>query len=837
VTTRRVVAALSERRFALLMWFVCALGAATIGIAAATLVARPVPIDRWVVVIAVATLATDTLSLDLRVGRHIESYTWAELNVVLGLVLLTPAQLVLTSLCVAVAYIVTRRAWIKVAFNTASYAIGVTLALLVAHAIAAPAWNHPTRSALALVAGAAAFSSWNSASVDAAIAFSQGLLLREVLRKGALLRLAVCIGNVAVALTIVALAHHNPLALLALPLCFAVAYVCYRSFLRTVQERTVWRQLEAISREINQLDEAAVAEVALRHAAMLLEADEVQLWLYPDGEPAALLSVYVAEAGGGVHVRKSLGVGALNHFEVRTCRALDERSSNGSVDTRVIVPLLGRRTQIGALLVRFDARVRLSDRERQLMRTYAHTISTNIENARLYAAMRDQAARNELAAMHDPLTGLPNRLLLEDRVESLLDDPDRRSFAMMLIDLDHFKDVNDGLGHVAGDALLCEVATRLQTAVRSHDIVCRLGGDEFAILAIDASASARLAERVLSVLTQTMEIHGVRLAVGASIGYACWPADASTFGELLQRADVALYQAKVTRGSFQRYRRDRDASSLDRLSLVAELRAALDDDQLEMHYQPQLELTTGRATGAEALVRWRHPLRGLLEPHHFIRAVESSSLVREFTCRVLDLAIAECARWQRDGASLTVAVNLSARNFDDERLANDIATVLDRHRLHPSRLVLEITETAILGDLDFVEQQIARLSAIGVSLSIDDFGTGSSSLTFLQRIKVNELKIDRSFVAGIVVNDNDAAITRATIRLAQSLGLRTVAEGVESHEVARELVALGCDAAQGYLWSPPVPAREARSLLTGRALLTVSELDLTAANQVPAAAV
>jgi diguanylate cyclase (GGDEF)-like protein len=439
--------------------------------------------------------------------------------------------------------------------------------------------------------------------------------------------------------------------------------------------------------------------------------------------------------------------------------------------------------------------------------------------------MVEHAARSEKAAMHDPLTGLPNRVLLEERVTALLETGDVCDFALMLMDLDHFKDVNDGLGHAFGDAVLCEIAARLRRSSRPQDVVCRLGGDEFAILVHDGSAAVTVAERLAALAAQPIEISGMRLSVGASIGFACHPEDGVTFEELLQHADVAMYQAKACRGSLRRYRSGRNtstsASTKEKLSLVAELRTALDDDQFELHYQPQIDLTTGKPVAAEALVRWRHPTRGLLQPHSFIGLIESSSLIRPFTCAVLDRAVAECAQWQRSGRPLSVSVNLSARNLDDERLADDVVAVLRRHRLPASCLVLEITETAILGDLDFVEEQMARLASIGVSLSIDDFGTGSSSLTFLQRVMVHELKIDRSFVAGIVRNENDAAITRATVKLAQSLGLRTVAEGVEHPLVAQELIDLECDSAQGYLWSRPVPAPAIRRVLGLEPQLTV----------------
>jgi EAL domain-containing protein (putative c-di-GMP-specific phosphodiesterase class I) len=346
-------------------------------------------------------------------------------------------------------------------------------------------------------------------------------------------------------------------------------------------------------------------------------------------------------------------------------------------------------------------------------------------------------------------------------------------------------------------------------------MVCRLGGDEFAVMIHDAGSATAVAERLLNILSLEIDVDQRRFAVGGSIGIACAPEDGSSFEELLQHADVAMYEAKTRRGSYRRYTASADhaAAKSDRLSLLAELRMALNEQQFELHFQPQLDLATGEPVGAEALVRWRHPTRGLLAPAAFIDVIETSSLVREFTNLVLDLAVEECARWQRAGRPLTVAVNLSARNVGDERLAADVADVLRRHDVDASVLVLEITETAILDDLDFVEEQMARLAALGVSLSIDDFGTGNSSLTFLQRVMVHELKIDRSFVAGIVRNENDAAITRATIRLAQSLGLRTVAEGVDDPQVEQQLIDLRCDCAQGFLWSEPVEPAEIRRIL------------------------
>jgi diguanylate cyclase (GGDEF)-like protein len=805
VLARRTTRAVASHRLVALVALVAAAGAIVLAASAGSAIAHPHPITPLLGVIAVATLLTDATCVDLRVGRQVESYTWAELILVLGLASLAPEQLVLTSLCIAVAYAATRRSPVKVVFNTASYAIGVALAAAIVHLIVDPSWEQPVLSGSALLLGAVAFSCWNGVSVDAAIAFSQDLPFRQVYRKGARLRIAFCAGNILTALVVLLLVAQNPALLLAIPPVLGVAYVVYRSYLRTIQERATWRHLETITQEINRLDETEIAEVALAGAVALFEADEAELALFPSSGGTPI--VYVRRAGESA-------ISLRTPSRRRSDKRQGENASSEPSATDVAIPLVAHGAQLGVLRVGFGGRVTLNDRERRVLRTYAHTIMTSLENARMYAEMREQAKRNEMAALHDPLTQLPNRVLLEERANEMLNgDVGQSGLAVMLIDLDHFKDVNDGLGHSAGDLVLCALAERLRRALRPEDTVARLGGDEFAILLADGAAAELAAERVLALLADPIEVSGVQVALGGSIGIATHPGDGATFEELLHHADIAMYQAKRHRGAFRRYRHGRDYSIVDRLSLVAELRTALDADQLELHFQPQFDLDSNEAVGAEALVRWRHPTRGLLLPAEFIGLVESSNLLRDFTRQVLDMAVAECAVWQRAGRPLTVAVNLSARDLDDERLTDDVLAALTRHGLSPKCLVLEITETAILGDLDFVEQQMARLANIGVALSIDDFGTGHSSLTFLQRVMVHELKIDRSFVAGIVSSENDAAITRATVRLAQSLGLRTVAEGVEDRAVLDALIDLRCDVAQGFFWSRPVPAAHVRRVL------------------------
>jgi diguanylate cyclase len=389
-----------------------------------------------------------------------------------------------------------------------------------------------------------------------------------------------------------------------------------------------------------------------------------------------------------------------------------------------------------------------------------------------------------------------------------------------LLDLDHFKEINDTLGHAAGDLLLRNVADRLATAVPPGATIARFGGDEFAVLLPEIThpgQATALAAELLSVLGQPVTFEGMRLSIEGSMGVACYPDDGTSVAELLQRADVAMYQAKDDPRRCMRYDAERDASSLDRMALVAELRAALEGDELTPYFQPQVDLATGEVIGYEALVRWQHPTRGLLTPGEFVAVADHSGLVRQFALHVLDRSIAECAVWHRYGVDTTVAVNLSARNLLDRQLPGDVDRVLARHGLRPEALVLEITETTMMSELEVVEDVLAELRSLGVELSVDDFGTGYSSLALLQRIAVNEVKIDRSFVRNMLTSPSDHTIVRATIDLAHGLGLRVVAEGVESGELRDALADLGCDLAQGFHLGRPVAAPEIRGVVAASA--------------------
>ena len=432
------------------------------------------------------------------------------------------------------------------------------------------------------------------------------------------------------------------------------------------------------------------------------------------------------------------------------------------------------------------------------------------------AAVRSSAAlalSREHEALHDPLTGLPNRvkLLLEcaSAVTGLAGT--ERRVALLMIDLDHFKEVNDTLGHNSGDALIREVGHRLRASVPADWLVARLGGDEFAVLVPVVSsvpALAREADRLLRELGEPYVLDSVRLSVGASIGIAVAPDDAADAAALVQRADVALYKAKESRGGVSLYDSRSDEHSVSKLSMLTELREGIDRGELELHYQPQCESETGLVSGFEALVRWRHPVRGLLYPDAFLLAAETTSIIDPLTLEVLRQGLVQLATWSRAGLDVVLSVNISARQLSDLDLVAAVQRLLQEHRVPSHRLVLEVTESAVMADASRTIGVLQALSRLGVGLSIDDFGTGYSSLAYLTRLGADELKIDRSFVVNMVDNPDDATVVKSIVELGHNLGMRVVAEGVETVATATRLAELGCDIIQGYLHHRPMPAAQ-----------------------------
>ncbi len=425
-------------------------------------------------------------------------------------------------------------------------------------------------------------------------------------------------------------------------------------------------------------------------------------------------------------------------------------------------------------------------------------------------------AHNKVQARTDELTGLGNRRHLYESMQRYLDAlPPGTQAAVMVIDLDRFKEVNDSLGHTIGDQLLVEVGNRLATVVRHEDDLIRLGGDEFAVaLRGTSEASAlRVADRVQQELQKAFVLDGVIVHIAASIGIALAPDFGTTVTALLQRADIAMYEAKSERLGCLVYQASADEDLRRRLETVNDLRAAIDGDQLILHYQPKADLRTGRIVAVEALVRWQHPERGLVLPDQFIPEAERAGLMRKLTSRVLGLAADQAAAWRREGYPLTIAVNVSASNLLDIELPAQVFTLLESRGLPPSAFVIEITESTLMLDRTRSLAVLHALRARGVRISVDDYGTGYSSLAYLRDLPVDELKLDRSFTMDLDTNVRSAAIVESTVRLAHSLGLPLVAEGIESAASWQRLAEFGCDFGQGYYLCRPVPPEEIEALL------------------------
>jgi diguanylate cyclase (GGDEF)-like protein len=445
-----------------------------------------------------------------------------------------------------------------------------------------------------------------------------------------------------------------------------------------------------------------------------------------------------------------------------------------------------------------------------------------------------QAAINSHLAYHDALTQLPNRLLLTEHLQSALTvaEHERREVSVMLLDIDDFKTINDTLGHEFGDLVLGQLAQRLSFAVEGVGMLARLGGDEFGVVLDGGQTRAEaLARRLLAALDRPLNVDTLSLHVAASIGIACYPAHGRGAPELLRHVDIALHTAKASDTPFEAYAEEHDEYSIDRLALAAQLRRSVDRGDLVVHYQPKVPLHGGLSTSVEALVRWNHPQLGRIGPDGFIPLAEQTGIIKPLTERVLERALAQCQAWRAEGLDVTVSVNVSTRSLLDHDLPEMIRAALARTELPAGVLQLEITESRIVADLRRARATLEELRAMGVMIAIDDFGTGFSSLSQLQQLPIDEIKIDRSFVTRMESDRNDAVLVRSIIELGRSLGLRVTAEGVETEQVRVSLRELGCDFAQGFHVGRPAGAEECRRYLDrpdpGAPVVTLAPLSKT----------
>ncbi|TFD87963.1 EAL domain-containing protein [Cryobacterium lactosi] len=421
----------------------------------------------------------------------------------------------------------------------------------------------------------------------------------------------------------------------------------------------------------------------------------------------------------------------------------------------------------------------------------------------------------------DELTGLPNRRALAVDVSTRLRAADARPSALLVLDLDRFKEINDSLGHEAGDRLLERIGARLSGALQAGDLLARLGGDEFAVHLhhADGKRASAMARRLRSVTARPLVIDGLSLELGLSIGIALSPEHGSDLSGLMRKADMAMYAAKATRMGQRIYSPDDDSNDEARLRTLHELRVGLAENQLVLHFQPKVHLATDTVPGVEALVRWNHPTKGLLYPGEFLDVAETGGLMRTLTRVVLELALDQAVIWQDQGRSITVAVNLSSRSLADYQLAGVVTGMLTARGLPGAALMLEVTEEFLLVDRHRARNILMRLREAGVLIAVDDFGTGYSSLAYLRDLPIDELKLDQSFVIPMLDDDRASALVASSIHLGHSLGMRIVAEGVETEEVLEQLTRFDCDVAQGYHLSRPIPAAELERWLDARAVL------------------
>ena len=455
-------------------------------------------------------------------------------------------------------------------------------------------------------------------------------------------------------------------------------------------------------------------------------------------------------------------------------------------------------------------------------------VKNAIEQSELRRRQRLAQAALEHHALHDSLTNLPNRLMLREELDRMIAGRSRSALSLLLLDIDNFKEINDSFGHQVGDVLLRQIGPRLRERLEVGNLVARLGGDEFAILlpGADVAQASRVAHSLLRALERPFLSEEHALEVTASIGIAAAPDHGTAAETLLQRADVAMYAAKRSGGSYAVYRAEDDPYDARRLVLRTDLRGALERQEIILYYQPQVGVATGRVTGLEALARWHHAERGWVAPAEFIPVAERMGLIKPLTTHLIALALTQSLVWEKGGIAIPVAVNVSMRNLLDPRFPQMLEDTIASSGVDAARIKLEITESAVMAEPGRVLETMHRLRSAGVRFSIDDFGTGYSSLSYLQRLPVEEIKIDRSFVGQLAKDEGSAAIVRATIELAGSLGLEVVAEGVEDEATLQILKRLGCATAQGYHISRPLPVEEVAGWIRGR---SGSSADRTAA--------
>jgi diguanylate cyclase (GGDEF)-like protein len=677
---------------------------------------------------------------------------------------------------------------VKVAYNTAKEAVAAASVAAVFLAFGVPplqpggAGDTLGRHLLVMPLAIIAYWVVDEGLFFPVIALATGTSLRARFAEHLDVRLASKVASLVVAGVATFVVTVDRWLLACLPLLLYALHLVSVSRVRNREERAAWQRLAGATDELNAVDLTGVLHSATRRAAELFSADEVDIELEAGSEPARLTrSTDEGVVYDGPPALAPPGTGAVIPI------ALDNHEGDAVT---------------GSLKLRFHGAVKLSERELYTFHTFAAALCTAIRNASAHAETERLAAEHARAAAHDPLTGLANRRKLEGDATAVLSRPARGATALMLLDLNRFKEVNDTLGHPTGDRVLREIADRLRSTAAPGDLVTRFGGDEFAILFTELTAppvAMARAQTVLACIAAPIDLDGMRISVEATAGIAIADGSADV-AELLRRADVAMYQGKRNGQAVTRYAATNDRANLDSLVLVGDLARAVAENEFVVKFQPIVDLGTADVIGAEALTRWQHPDHGELSPAKFLDAIERSTQLGAFAQLVLDQALTACSRWRQTGREMPVAVNVSPRSLLDPRFPETVLATLARHGLPPDALVIELTESLMLSQLEVVDEVLGALHAGGVTLALDDFGTGYSSLSTLARVPVQELKVDRSFVSQMD-SPAAAAVVRSTVELGRSLDLVVIAEGVESVDQRHRLWELGCHSAQGYLFA------------------------------------
>jgi diguanylate cyclase (GGDEF)-like protein len=772
----------------------------------------------WAGILALAFWLVETVPIHLEWAGQAYSMSLSEVPLVLGLFfcptsLLVAARVIGGGIALACSR---KQPPHKLAFNVALQSLEVSLALVVFATLHGTAGNVPMDKAWVALLAVMAASLVSTSAVCVAVRLSVGVLESSVLVSFLRSGLFALLVNTSIALVLATALKASPAVAMPMLIMLLAAAVVYRAYVTLRQRHSGLEMLYQFTSGLNQTSttEHRIRDILTRTRGMLKSGTAGLLLLGSDNEPPmmrwireddVLHAVRYAEHDSDGPFKRVVEDGDVVVI-ARTTRSTAEQEFLTNRDFRdaVIAPLLLDGQVRGALYVadREGDVASFTDDDGRLFQTVAAQVSSVLDNSRLL----DRLTHDSL---HDALTGLANRQCFQGRLRTALAAA-RPDAAVMLTDLDRFKEINDTLGHHHGDLLIREIAARIAETAPAIATVARLGGDEFALLVpgLDAEGAVALARRIRDAIKEPCTLDGVSVEVDASIGISVAPDHGTDDSVLLKRADMAMYAAKSAHTGVELYDRERDEYSPRRLALASRLRTAIESGEMLLHYQPQTLAATGQVVGAEALIRWQHPEYGLVPPMEFVPIAEQSGAIGQLTQWVLETAVSQLAEWRRQGLEISVSVNASMRNLLDPDMAERLTELMSHHGIPPGSLTIEITETHLMSDPGRTLPLLHRLAAHGVRLSVDDFGTGYSSLSYLNDLPVHEVKIDKSFVLVDGESRRNDAIVRAIVSMSHHLGLETVAEGVEDASAERALAALGCTRLQGYHIARPMPAAD-----------------------------